>query len=273
MRKPPLLLALFAACLAWAQEPQPDRVTVPFSDPSRPKTLKASLVSGSIRVKGYNGDQAIVEAHAQAGSRRGRRLPDQVDGLHRIDTNATGLTVEEADNVITVGTRLPADNVSLDIQVPFNTSLKLHAVNGREISVDQIAGDVEIDITNGSATATHITGTAVVHALNGKVLVSIDKVSADKPMSFSSLNGDIDVTLPGDSKAGLRMKTDNGAIYSDFDIALGNSTRAPAVEQNDRSKGRYRVRFDRTIVGSINGGGPELSLTTFNGNIYLRKAK
>jgi len=27
------------------------------------------------------------------------------------------------------------------------------------------------------------------------------------------------------------------------------------------------------MFGTINGGGPELALTNFNGNIYLRKAK
>lgn len=265
-----VLLSLFFAVAAWPQEPQPDRVTVPFSDASRPKSLKVSLVNGSISVKGYDGKDAIVEA---TGGSRGRRDRERSDGLRRIDLNATGLTVEESDNVITVGTRSPGENLSLNIQVPVNTSLKLHAVNGRQIAVDQITGDVEIDCTNANATVTHVSGAAVLHSLNGNVLASFDKVTGDKPMSFSSLNGNIDVTLPSDTKARLRLKTDNGAVYSDFDIALDTSGRTPAMEQNKSGKGRYRFRFDRTMLGTINGGGPELALTTFNGNIYLRKAK
>ena len=267
-----ILISLFVAALeVLPQEPQPDRVTVPFSDASRPKSLNASLVNGSISVKGYNGKDAIVEAVGGSGRRRAER--ERSDGLRRIDTNATGLTVEESNNVITVGTRSPGENISLSIQVPFNTSLKLHAVNGKEISVDQITGDVEIDCTNASATVTHVSGAAVVHSLNGNVLASFDKIAGDKPMSFSSLNGNIDVTLPSDTKARLRLKTDNGAVYSDFDIALDNSGRAPVVEENKSGKGRYRVRFDRSMLGTINGGGPEFALTTFNGNIYIRKAK
>ena len=116
-------------------------------------------------------------------------------------------------------------------------------------------------------------GAAVVHALNGKVLVSLDKISGDKPMSFSSLNGDIDVTVPADTKARLKLKTDNGSVYSDFDIAVDSSARKPTVEENKSGKGRYRVRFDKTMYGAINGGGPEMALTTFNGNVYVRKAK
>jgi DUF4097 and DUF4098 domain-containing protein YvlB len=157
--------------------------------------------------------------------------------------------------------------------VPVNTSVKLHAVNGGDLLVDHIVGDVEVDNTNGNATATHISGAAVVHALNGKVLVSLDKVTADKPMSFSSLNGDIDVTLPATTKARLKLKTDNGEIYSDLDIATDPAARKPALQENNSGKGKYRVQFDRTMYGLINGGGPEIQLTTFNGNIYIRKPK
>src|SRR5438270_1135681 len=267
------LLFLLAGVAAFCQDAQPDRTTVPFSDPSRPKSLHASLINGGITVKGYDGKDAIVEARQQGDSgRRGRRA-ERSDGMRRIDIGGSGLVVEESDNVITVGTRAINDSIELTIQVPFNTSLKLHAVNGGDIVVDHIIGDVEINNTNGNATATHISGAAVVHALNGKVLVSLDKVTADKPMSFSSLNGDIDVTLPTDVKARVKLKSDNGAVYSDFDIAMDASARKPAVQENGSGKGKYRVQFDRVMYGALNGGGPEMQLTTFNGNIYIRKAK
>ncbi len=272
MKKLVILVSFFCAAGAWGQDAQPDRVTVPFSDPSRPKSLHASLINGSITVKGYDGKDAIVEARSEPG-RRHRDRPDRSDGLRRIDTSATGLTVEEADNVITVGTRMVSENTSLVIQVPTDTSVKLHSVNGGDIIVDHIVGDVEIDNTNGNATATHISGAAVVHALNGKVLVSLDKVTADKPMSFSSLNGDIDVTLPASIKARLKLKTDNGEIYSDLDITPDPGARKPVLQENNSGKGKYRVQFDRTMYGLLNGGGPEIQLTTFNGNIYIRKPK
>ena len=266
------IVTLFAAFAVVGQDAQPDRVTVPFSDPSRPKTLKAGLLNGSITVKGYDGKDAIVEARSE-GSRSRRRAPERTDGMRRIDMGGTGLTVEESDNVISVGTRSLNENVALTIQVPVNTSLKLHSVNGGDIIVDHITGDVEIQNTNGNATATHISGTAVVHALNGKVLVSLDRISGDKPMSFSSMNGDIDVTLPADVKAKVKLKSDNGAVYSDFEVAMDASTRKPTVQDSTSGHGKYRVQFDRMMYGSINGGGPEMQLTTFNGNIYIRKAK
>jgi hypothetical protein len=41
----------------------------------------------------------------------------------------------------------------------------------------------------------------------------------------------------------------------------------------NQDQGRYRIEVDKTINGSINGGGAEIELRTRNGNIYLRKGK
>jgi hypothetical protein len=102
------------------------------------------------------------------------------------------------------------------------------------------------------------------------VLATLDRVDPSKPMSFSTLNGTIDVTLPADVRANVRMKTDNGDIYSDFDIKLGSSG---AREVEHERGGAYHVRFDRGLRGTINGGGPEYQFTSFNGQIYIRKRK
>ena len=44
----------------------PDRVSVPLSDPTRPAFIKAHLLNGGITVKGYEGKAVIVEARARA---------------------------------------------------------------------------------------------------------------------------------------------------------------------------------------------------------------
>jgi hypothetical protein len=89
-------------------------------------------------------------------------------------------------------------------------------------------------------------------------------------MSFSTMNGTIDVTLPADIKANLKMKSDNGEIWSDFDIKLTGSAQ-PQVDDQRGKGGRYRVRLDKTVYGTINGGGPELQFVTYNGSILIHK--
>lgn len=268
-----VLAVLIAAggLAAWTQD-SPERVTVPFSDPSRPKMVKVSLLNGGITVRGYNGKEVIVESRSHDEDSRRHREPPPA-GMHRIYGGGAGLQAEESENTITIGTERINSTSEITVQVPVETSLKLRTVNGGNIVVENVSGDVDVDNTNGAVTLTHISGSAVAHALNGRVVVTLDKVNPSKAMSFSSLNGNVDVTLPADVKANVKMKTDNGEIYSDFDVKLDASSRQPIVEDNRNGRGRYRVRMDHAVTGTINGGGPELQFTTFNGTIFIRKAK
>src|SRR5262249_24504060 len=88
-----LLVSLLAGGLA-AQEPSGDRVAVPLSDPARPATVRANLLSGSISVKGYDGREVIVEARprAEAARRRQRDQGERTEGLRRLQIGGTGLT-------------------------------------------------------------------------------------------------------------------------------------------------------------------------------------
>jgi DUF4097 and DUF4098 domain-containing protein YvlB len=92
-------------------------------------------------------------------------------------------------------------------------------------------------------------------------------------MSFSTMNGDIEVTLPGDTKTTVKMETQNGSIYSDFEILLNAGPHQPTVEDGRKDGGKYRVVIEKARVGTINGGGPEFQFKTVNGNIQIQKAK
>ncbi len=89
-----------------------------------------------------------------------------------------------------------------------------------------------------------------------------------KPISFSTTNGDVDVTLPADFKANLKMRSLRGSIYSDFEMKL---TSGQPQTTSGGSDGKFRVQFDRTMYGTINGGGVEASFNTLNGKILIRK--
>ena len=88
-------------------------------------------------------------------------------------------------------------------------------------------------------------------------------------MSFSSLNGDVDVTFPASIKATVQLKSDQGEIYSDFDMQVQRT--GAQVSKNEGSKGKFRVSLDKGMRGTINGGGQEIQFNNFNGDIYIRK--
>ncbi|MEO8025084.1 MAG: DUF4097 family beta strand repeat-containing protein [Bryobacteraceae bacterium] len=271
--KTQFVLAMIGAGLAAGLAQAQDAVKVPLRNPGQPVKLRVHLLHGSINVKGYDGKEVLVESKGRGRERERERdrERDRSDGLRRIDNTSGGLEITEDNNTVTIGGSVfRASDVT--VTVPFSTSLNLSTVNGGDIVVEHVAGEADVDNTNGNVTLTNVSGSVVAHALNGKLIVSFDKVTPGKAMSFSTLNGSIDVTLPPDTKANLKMKADNGDIYTDFEMQVGPNR--PAVVEDGRDRGgKYRVKIDRAMYGSINGGGPEMTFTTLNGKIYIRKKK
>jgi DUF4097 and DUF4098 domain-containing protein YvlB len=263
-----LVVALTAAAaLCRAQEGSPDRVTVPLADPSRPAKLIVSCVNGRITVHAGANREIAVEAKGGADKHRNAER----DGLRRIETAGSGLSIDQAENVVTVTTHSFMTNADLSFRVPANTALKLKSVMG-DVNIDGVSGDIEVESTNGRMTLTNVSGAALVHGINGGIVATFTQIPPDKPMSFSSLNGDIDVTLPADTRARLKMKTNNGDAYSDFDISLAPQN-AVIEDTGDSRRGRRHISIEHATTGTINGGGPEIQLVTFNGNIKIRKSK
>jgi hypothetical protein len=245
-----------------------DRVTVPFRDASKPRSLTVHVMNGGMTVRGYDGKDAIVEANPRGGERR-RNRTEVPPGMHQIGPMGAGLDIVEDNNAIKV-TGGMSHSVDVVIQVPRETALNLTTLNGGKILVENITGEIVAENMNGSVEITNVSGTVVASSQNGKITVSLDKVTPNKSMSFVTMNGTVDVTLPADVKANLKMKTENGEIWSDFDVKL-DASRAPVVEDRRKDGGRYHVRMDKSMYGSINGGGPEMTLQTYNGSILIHK--
>jgi DUF4097 and DUF4098 domain-containing protein YvlB len=244
-----------------------DKITVNLDDPSRPAMLKVSMVNGSITVKTHEGKDMIVEARP-----RNQERERESSGPKRLNISTTGLTVEEENNEVRVSTESYMRTIDVTVTVPTHTSLKLRAVNDGEIVVNGVDGELDVDDVNGSVTLNNVSGSAVAHALNGKLFATFTHVTPQKPMAFSSLNGDIDITFPADVKCNVSIKSDRGDVFSDFDVQLQAAAPQQVVEDGRGHGGKYRVRIDKTVHGTINGGGPEYQFTNFQGGIYIRRA-
>jgi hypothetical protein len=256
-----------------------EKATVPLKDPSRPARIEARLMSGGITVRGADVKEVSVEARSRGerGERERDRhsdRPDRSDGMKRLDLPGNaGLDVTEEDNVVTIKTSSMNRPADLVITVPRRSSLRLKCMNDGDIHVEQVDGEIDANNLNGRITLKNVSGSVVAHSLNGAVFATIDRIDSGKPMSFSTMNGDIDVTLPDNLKANVRMKTDNGEIYSDFEVKLIAGASVEGHNSGRQPDGSYHLRFDHALRGTINGGGPEFQFTSFNGQIYIRRKK
>lgn len=258
-----LLICAAIAAPIFAQ----DHIVVPLADAGRPVSLSVHLLQGSITIRGYNGREVLVDTKGSGDNKQ----ETTHEGLHRIGGGRNDVTIESESNKVVISSH-GMHSEELTVQTPVNTSLNVKTVNGGHVTIEGVNGEIEAQNNNGGVTIRNVAGTVVASSLNGSVTVAMTSVKSGSPMSFSTLNGNIDVTLPANVAAEFSMRTTHGEIYSDFDVQLKPPT-APVVEESGKNKGKYHVKTDSTTIGSVNGGGPGFKFQTLNGNIYIRKAK
>lgn len=261
---PILLLLLFTTSPLSAQSEQ---LAIPLSRPGDAGRLELGIVRGAITVTGYEGNEVLISYSGGAGKDQARSVTE--DGLRRISNNSVGFEVEEDDNVVHIGGASPMHQVSFNISVPRNFSLQLSTVNGGDIVVKNINGDMELSNVNGAVRLTDVSGAASVSTVNGGITATFDRINPDKPMAFSNLNGDIDVTLPAGAAISAKMKSEWGEVFTDFEMNINRAGRDPVQKTSD--SGTYRVSVNNWIYGEINGGGPEYLFKSMRGDIYIRK--
>ena len=294
-------LVLFACHAAGVSDAgERSKISVKLTEPSRPCIVTCSLINGGIYVSSYSGREVIVETVTSGGTaiddlireKRGSRYsyrfdfdfdededPEDEDkeearkGLKKIPVSSSAFEVQEDDNEVLVEVDSWSRAVDVYIQVPVRTSVNLSCINGGDIVVENVTGEVETENINGNITLSGISGSVIAYVQNGDLTAELKSVTRDKPMSFASFNGDVDVTLPAGVKTTVKVSTHTGDAYSDFDIEAVERPTEIIEDNKDAEDGKYRVRIEEAFYGNINGGGPEFDFSTFNGDIYIRKAR
>ncbi|MGI9551537.1 MAG: DUF4097 family beta strand repeat-containing protein [Aurantibacter sp.] len=258
-----LIILLFSVGSLSAQITKGEAVTIPLSDPGKDGKLEIRLLNGSIAVVAHQGKDVVIETTAKE-----RKKPQKMrDGMRKIGDNSMEFTVEEYNNKVVVKSKKINKTVDFEIRVPENFSLDLRATNDGNIKVEGVKGEMEISNLNGAISLLNIGGSVIADALNKNIVVTFDEVYENTPMAFTSLNGNLDITFPDDFAANIKARTENGEIFTDYEIKMDQD-----VEQNERksSSGVYKVTVDKWVTGTINGGGAELLFKTLNGDILIR---
>lgn len=264
-----ILVVMLLVTNLYAQSDSDQQLTVPLSNPGKPYTLKVQLVQGSIKVISYEGKDIVINVSDPESNDNEKKERTNQGGMRRINSAGSyEISAKESDNTVTVTSNSPLKTLNLQLKIPQDVKLKVSTVNNGIIEVENVKGELEVNNTNGAIKLINISGSVVANTINGNVTVSFLSVDPKAPMAFSTLNGDVNVTFPADTRANLKLKTDYGEIYSDFDIDI-DKTQPKATKTNEANM--YKIKMEGWVQGKINGGGPEMLMKNMYGNIYIRK--
>ena len=261
-----LLLTTFSAGLK-AQSLSLSKLTVPLSEPGKPYRLNLDLKSDSINLSVYGGKEILIEAASAE-----KKEQSAGHGMLLIQSGSSrDIIAQEKNNVVSVTSATSRREAAmLNIKIPAGaTNIKL-TVNDGTISASDISGDIEVNNLHGNITLTNVSGSVVASSNQGNIKVGFKSVTANSAMAFSTLRGNVDVSLPATFKGNAKLRSYQGSIYSDFNIDLEKTANKVTKTPSD---GAYHMSADDWINGKIGGGGQELMMKTYRGNIYLRKTK
>jgi len=233
--------------------------------PGEPVNLEISVLSAYIEVIGEDREDASFEVSVVEGTRK----IITPSGTQSVKTGAYSVEVEEEDNHISVGTDWRANKVRVLARIPRIANLELSTVNDGEIIVSNITGKLVLENVNGPITANHINGSVIAESVNQDISVSFDSIDTGQVMSFSSINGNLNLGVPANTGVDLHIDSAEGEIVSDFEVELQPSK---PVMSRENSRNGVEVRVESVIIASINGGGTVIKLKTLNGNINITRS-
>jgi hypothetical protein len=141
--------------------------------------------------------------------------------------------------------------VNFTVKVPAGIQFSGNTVNG-DVEAERLSGDLALHTVNGGITFS-TTGHAQASTVNGSIRGEIGRADWSDSLALKTVNGSVTVTLPSSLNADFKASTVNGDIQTDFPLTLS---------------GRVSRR---RLEGTIGNGGRELTISTVNGGITLKR--
>lgn len=268
MKRQPIaaVLIICIVCLAASGIAQDNEFTVALTNPAKRGKIKVHLNSGSITIKGTARKDVLVRYKAEANDEEGKEKTK--NGMKRVSGGGIDLEASENDNYVTIKSNSWNNEIDLEVEIPAGFDVQAHTYNNGDLMMSNIQGELALTNYNGEITALNISGSVIATTYNGEIKITFDKVTDGAPMSYHTYNGDVDVSFPSVVKGSFKMKTEQGDIYTDFDMKIVSS--GPKKTEDNKS-GTFRIVIDDWKKGDINGGGAEITMKTNNGDVYIRK--
>ncbi|MDB4907883.1 MAG: hypothetical protein JWO05_2667 [Gemmatimonadetes bacterium] len=231
------------------------------------KSVRLRNLSGDVNVSVGTGDKAEITGWIPRGDRNRDEVTIEVHQLSgggliacvvykdmdsRCDDDGYHVSSHNDDR----WGRHDHPSMDMEVRLPRGTIVDASSVSG-DLVIIGAEGDVRGTSVSGDVRLEGLHATSVeARSVSGDVKVEVLSLADGRgDLTFKSVSGDIEVSLPRDLNANVTMKTVSGDFNSDFPLTLD---------------GRMNRR---SIEGRVGKGGRELELTTVSGDVKLRMTR
>jgi DUF4097 and DUF4098 domain-containing protein YvlB len=276
-----LISGLFWSCgtaIVTAQNPKNEE-TISKTFAKR-KVLIVENINGSVSAEGYSGNEIDMKVQQifTADS------PEKLDLAKKEIT----LDIKESNDSTIIKIKTPGCDCCNDnrqsrrknwqqdynfkhnfqLKIPQNMTVILATINDGSMKVQNYTGNLTVNHINGGITLNNVAGKIKAHTINGELKVNYSQ-NPQEESSYYSLNGNVEITYPGNFSADVQLKSFNGEFYTDYEFK-SLPGKLNKIENKDNGKTQYKVSEYSSI--RIKDGGATQKIETFNGDIYIKKA-
>lgn len=216
------------------------------------------IANTTIILKTHNNPSLLIS------SAENKRIKKDALGLKpTFDKDNTGFNVfvEENDNTLKVESFQPRIADPLVIYLPETIKVSAESRINNDINISDFKNEVEAKVNRGDIRIVNINGPVIVENTRGNTFIIFEEVSQNFPISIINSHGDIDVTIPENTKTNIEVSVPRGELYTDLEL----------ITVEEQKKERGKTRAIRHIKSKLNDGGVSIMIMASLGNVYLRK--
>lgn len=175
-----------------------------------------------------------------------------------VDNTGLGVRVEKDGNELTVkNLKNQFSGGDYLIEIPPHIEVSIDNIAYGDVYIEKIDSDIEIISNIGDVEIFGVTGPITASSAVGDISVVFTKVNQSAPITIRAQTGDVEVSIPANSKLDLELNSSMGDVYTDLNVDI-----------NQEGKNSM---FGQRIKCKLNNGGVKMSLSSNIGDVLLRK--
>lgn len=177
------------------------------------------------------------------------------------DNTGMGLSLTNSNKGVYIS-RVPGNtcqDYSFLIELPASSQVNFENLtwSGDIIKAQDISGEVNISSHYNNVILQNLTGPLAVKTVYGSIQCQWNQPISEAAVSLYSIYEYIDIAIPTEEKATFNLNTLYGNIFCEHDLEV-------------KKEKLTKKCFGKTMRGTLNGGGTEITLNSTYSDIYIR---